>query len=133
MGSHVHAVTSSKANEFHDFLLLSTYLPPTLYKLRNRLLALEEAKEIDLYLHTLEKYFLKLELADFTECQVLFRPLFHVICMIWRDSKYYCSSSKLMVLLKQINNLLIFTVCKFVYHNIKVTRNTITMLTTLVF
>lgn len=72
--------------------------------------ALAEAQEIDLYLRTLEKHFQALEDTDFTECQPLFRPLFHVICMIWRDSKYYCSSSKLIVLMKQISNLLIYQV-----------------------
>lgn len=72
--------------------------------------ALAEAREIDLYLRTLEKHFQALEDTDFTECQPLFRPLFHVICMIWRDSKYYCNSSKLMVLLKQICNLLVYQV-----------------------
>lgn len=72
--------------------------------------ALAEAREIDLYLRTLEKHFQALEDTDFTEVQPLFRPLFHVICMIWRDSKYYCSSSKLIVLLKQICNLLIYQV-----------------------
>ncbi|KAI8438867.1 hypothetical protein MSG28_011209 [Choristoneura fumiferana] len=69
---------------------------------------LAEAQEIDLYLRTLVRHFQGLEDTDFTECQPLFRPLFHVICMIWRDSKYYCSSSKLMVLLKEICNLLIY-------------------------
>ena len=75
-----------------------------------KITALAEAREIDLYLRTLEKHFQGLEEIDFMECQPLFRPLFHVICMIWRDSKYYCNSSKLIVLLKQISNLLIYQV-----------------------
>ncbi|XP_063821324.1 dynein beta chain, ciliary-like [Ostrinia nubilalis] len=90
----------------------SAYYPCYSRLYKNTISALEEAKEIDLYLHTLDKHFFKLEIADFTECQILFRPMFHVICMIWRDSKYYCSSSKLIVLLKQINNLLIYTAKK---------------------
>lgn len=75
-------------------------------------LALAEARDIDLYLRTLERHFQALEDTDFTECLPLFRPLFHVICMVWRDSKYYCSSSKIIVLLKQIGNLLIYQVFK---------------------
>ncbi|XP_028172090.1 dynein beta chain, ciliary-like [Ostrinia furnacalis] len=90
----------------------SAYYPCFSRLFKNIVSALAEAKEIDLYLHTLEKHFQALEETDFTECQTLFRPLFHVICMIWRDSKYYCSSSKLMVLLKQISNLLIYTAKK---------------------
>ncbi|XP_049878702.1 dynein beta chain, ciliary [Pectinophora gossypiella] len=85
----------------------SAYYPCFSRLFKNIVSALAEAREIDLYLRTLEKHFQALEDTDFTECQPLFRPLFHVICMIWRDSKYYCSSSKLMVLLKQIGNLLI--------------------------
>ncbi|CAH0405196.1 unnamed protein product [Chilo suppressalis] len=86
----------------------SAYYPCFSRLFKNIVSALAEAREIDLYLHTLERHFQVLEDTDFTECQALFRPLFHVICMIWRDSKYYCSSSKLMVLLKQISNLLIY-------------------------
>ncbi|KAI5645013.1 dynein heavy chain and region d6 of dynein motor domain-containing protein [Phthorimaea operculella] len=86
----------------------SAYYPCFSRLFKNIVSALAEAREIDLYLRTLEKHFQALEDTDFTECQILFRPLFHVICMIWRDSKYYCSSSKLMVLLKQICNLLIY-------------------------
>ncbi|CAG9135931.1 unnamed protein product [Plutella xylostella] len=86
----------------------SAYYPCFSRLFKNIVSALAEAQEIDLYLRTLVKHFQALEDTDFTECQPLFRPLFHVICMVWRDSKYYCSSSKLMVLLKQICNLLIY-------------------------
>lgn len=34
-------------------------------------------------------------------------PLMHVVCMVWANSLYYCSSAKLIVLLRQICNLLI--------------------------
>ncbi|KAJ8736094.1 hypothetical protein PYW08_006750 [Mythimna loreyi] len=86
----------------------SAYYPCFSRLFKNIVSALAEAREIDLYLRTLEKHFQGLEEIDFMECQPLFRPLFHVICMIWRDSKYYCNSSKLIVLLKQISNLLIY-------------------------
>ncbi|KAL4703187.1 hypothetical protein ACJJTC_018259 [Scirpophaga incertulas] len=85
----------------------SAYYPCFSRLFKNIVSALAEAREIDLYLRTLSRHFQALEDTDFMECQPLFRPLFHVICMIWRDSKYYCSSSKLMVLLRQISNLLI--------------------------
>lgn len=95
----------------------SAYYPCFSRLFKNIVSALAEAREIDMYLRTLEKHFQALEDTDFTECQPLFRPLFHVICMVWRDSKYYCSSSKLMVLLKQICNLLIFQVIlKIIIH-----------------
>ncbi|XP_045488493.1 dynein beta chain, ciliary [Pieris rapae] len=86
----------------------SAYYPCFSRLFKNIVSALAEAREIDMYLRTLEKHFQALDDTDFTECQPLFRPLFHVICMVWRDSKYYCSSAKLMVLIKQICNLLIF-------------------------
>ncbi|VVC95211.1 unnamed protein product, partial [Leptidea sinapis] len=86
----------------------SAYYPCFSRLFKNIVSALAEAREIDFYLRTLEKHFQALEDTDFTECQPLFRPLFHVICMVWRDSKYYCSSSKLMVLIRQISNLIIY-------------------------
>lgn len=44
---------------------------------------------------------------DFAESKILLKPLMHVVCMVWANSRYYCQSSKLIVLLRQICNLLI--------------------------
>lgn len=68
--------------------------------------ALSEAKDICLYLKPLVKHIHQLEEIDFSECTPLLAPLMHVICLIYVHSKHY-NQLKLVVLLKQICNLLI--------------------------
>lgn len=69
--------------------------------------ALAESKDITIYLNPLQKHFTQFEEMDFAESKVLLKPLMHVVCMVWANSRYYCQSSKLIVLLRQICNLLI--------------------------
>lgn len=70
-------------------------------------IALEEAKDIVRYLKPLQKHFKLLEETDFGDITVYLSPLMHVVCLVWSHSRFYCSSSKIIVLLKQICNLLI--------------------------
>lgn len=72
--------------------------------------ALTEARDIDMHLKGIARHFQGLEDTDFSEIVPLFRPMFHVLCLIWGESKYYCQSSRLMVVLKEICNLLIYQV-----------------------
>jgi dynein heavy chain, axonemal len=53
------------------------------------------------------KHFTQLEEIDFSECKPLLKPMMHIVCMIWGRSLYYCHSAKLIVLLRQICNLII--------------------------
>ncbi|XP_062717225.1 dynein beta chain, ciliary-like [Aedes albopictus] len=89
--------------EFTD----SAYYPcfKTLFK--NVVTALAEARDITLYLNPLTRHFQQLEDTEFSECKVLLKPLMHVVCLIWSNSLYYCHSAKLIVLLRQICNLII--------------------------
>jgi len=68
---------------------------------------LAEAKDIVLYLKPLLHHFTTLEETDFSEVSPCLRPLMHVVCLVWAYSRYYCSSAKIIVLLRQICNLLI--------------------------
>lgn len=52
------------------------------------------------------KHIQQLEETDFSECMPLLPPLMHVVCMVYVYSKYY-HQLKIVVLLKQICNLLI--------------------------
>lgn len=72
--------------------------------------ALAEAKDISIHLNPLRKYFTQIEDTDFAEALPLLQPLMHVSCMVWSKSRYYCQSSKMTVLLRQICNLLIHQV-----------------------
>lgn len=69
--------------------------------------ALAEARDITLYLSPLLKHFIQFEDTDFSESKPLLKPLMHVVCLVWANSTYYRTSSKLIVLLRQICNLII--------------------------
>lgn len=72
--------------------------------------ALAEAKDISIYLNPLQRHFNQIEETDFAEAKPLLHPLMHVVCLVWANSRYYCHSSKLIILLRQICNLLIHQV-----------------------
>lgn len=74
--------------------------------------ALAEARDISIHLNPLQKHFTQIDETDFAEAKPLLEPLMHVICMVWSRSRYYCQSSKITVLLRQICNLLIHQVFK---------------------
>lgn len=69
--------------------------------------ALAEARDIVLFINPLQRHFALLEEIDFAECKPLMIPMMHVVCMLWANSRYYCHSSKITVLFKQICNLVI--------------------------
>ena len=70
--------------------------------------ALAEAKDICLYLKPLLKPLTNLEnTIEFSDIKPQLKPLLHVVCLIWANSKYYCNSAKIIVLIRQICNLLI--------------------------
>ena len=69
--------------------------------------ALAEARDMALYLKPLMKHCQLLEDTDFADATPLLRPLLHTVCLVWAHSRYYCNSSRLVVLLRQICNLLI--------------------------
>lgn len=73
---------------------------------KNVVMGLAEAKDICLYLKPLKKHIDALQETDFSENTPLFAPLIHIVCLIWSNSKYY-DQVKIIVLLKQICNLLI--------------------------
>ncbi|XP_077291064.1 dynein heavy chain at 93AB [Arctopsyche grandis] len=86
----------------------SAYFPCFRNLFRNVVAALTEARDIDMHLKGIAKHFQSLEEIDFSEIVPLFKPMFHILCLIWGESKYYCQSSKLMVVLRELCNLLIY-------------------------
>lgn len=76
----------------------------TLFK--NIVISLAEAKNICLHLAPLKKHIQTLEESEFNECICLLAPLMHVIALIWSNCRYY-NEVKIIVLLKQVCNLLI--------------------------
>lgn len=72
--------------------------------------ALAESKDITCYLNPLQRHFTQFDETDFAESMPLLKPLMHVVCLVWSRSRYYCQSSKITVLLRQICNMLIYQV-----------------------
>ena len=68
-----------------------------------------EANDNYRYLVTLEDLFRGLteESADFTLIPNLFYPIMHTILLIWKNSTYYNTPSKLVVLIREICNAII--------------------------
>lgn len=79
---------------------------------KNVVMALAEAKDICTYLAPLKKHIDTLQETEFNECIPLLAPLIHVLCLIWSNSRYY-NEVKMIVLLKQVCNLLIQEAKKF--------------------
>ncbi|XP_024080369.1 dynein beta chain, ciliary-like, partial [Cimex lectularius] len=69
--------------------------------------ALTEANEINVYLKPLEVHFGLIQETDFSDVLPCFIPLMHTVCLVWSRCKYYCNSGRIIVLLKQITNLVI--------------------------
>ncbi|XP_046594204.1 dynein beta chain, ciliary [Neodiprion lecontei] len=85
----------------------SAYFPCFRTLFGNVVSALAEAREVSLYLSPLTKNFKSIEETDFADAKPLMGPLIHTVGLAWSLSKYYQSSSKLIILLRQICNLLI--------------------------
>lgn len=68
---------------------------------------MREAREIDRFLKPLQKKIEAIESSDFDELGPRLPPMLHILCLTWVHCKYYCSSTKLITILREISNLLI--------------------------
>ena len=75
--------------------------------------ALEEAQDISDNLKPISGHFESLETTEFDEIKPSFDPMFHTICLIWANSKYYCRPARIIVLLQEVNNLVIRRASEF--------------------
>jgi len=74
---------------------------------KNIVTALHEANDITLYLKPLQTHFDRIENAEFLEIEEKLRPFYHCICLTWAHSKYYGLNSRMIVLFRMINNMMI--------------------------
>jgi dynein heavy chain, axonemal len=73
-----------------------------------------EANDNIKYLRTLEDWFDKLNGdGDFPRLLELFKPMLHIILLIWKNSKHYNTPARLVVLMREICNSLINQACKY--------------------
>lgn len=77
---------------------------------------MKEAEEINKYMVPFDKYVGKIESVEFNETKPHLHPLLHVVCLIWCNCKYYCSSAKIINLLQLICNLIIEQVLFILLH-----------------
>ena len=67
--------------------------------------ALEEATDINKYLRALRPFVEKLSgTGDFNELTQMFPPLMHTIILVWKNSKFYNTATKITVLLQETCN-----------------------------
>ncbi|XP_071446269.1 dynein beta chain, ciliary-like [Hetaerina americana] len=74
---------------------------------QNIVAALIEARDISIYLNALRDKITSLLDLELPDTVPLLLPLMHTVCLVWANSNYYCSSSRIIVLLRQMCNLLI--------------------------
>ena len=82
----------------------SSYFPAFKELFKETVSAFEEAQDIDIHLKPLAGYFESIETTEFEEVIPLFAPMFHTICLVWANSKFYCRPARLIILLQEINN-----------------------------
>ena len=74
-----------------------------------------EANDNSKYLRTLEDWFKDLNGEDdFPKTVEVFKPMMHIILLIWKNSKHYNTSARLVVLMREICNSLIAQATKYV-------------------
>ena len=71
------------------------------------LLALDEARDITLYLKPLRRLLEDMEQYDFSELDKILPAILHVVGLLWANSKYYCSAPRIIVLLQELCNMII--------------------------
>jgi dynein heavy chain len=91
----------------------SSYYPAFKDLFRETCDALEEAQDIDAHLKPLAPHFETLETNEFDEAAQAFVPMFHVICLLWANSKYYCRPARIIVLLQEVNNVVMRRASEF--------------------
>lgn len=49
----------------------------------------------------------KFETNDFSDTKHLIKPLMHILCLVWANSKYYCTNDRMVHIFKMIHNQMI--------------------------
>ncbi|CAF2140297.1 unnamed protein product [Rotaria magnacalcarata] len=91
----------------------SSYYPAFESLLNDVSEALEEAKEIDIFLKPVSQHFDGLETTDFGETEPIFGPMFHTVCLMWANCKAYRRPARIIVLLQELNNLVMKQASEF--------------------
>lgn len=74
---------------------------------KEAVLALDEARDINMHLKPVRRHIEDLEQAELPEMHMFLPPLMHNIGLLWGNSKHYCKPGRIVVLLQEIGNMLI--------------------------
>ncbi|MBN3279379.1 DYH9 protein, partial [Polyodon spathula] len=85
----------------------SSYYPAFKTMFQDVVAGLTEASDINMHLKPLQRHFDDIENVEFNEAKPMIGPLMHVVCLVWANSKYYNTPSRIIVLLQETCNLLI--------------------------
>ena len=66
-----------------------------------------EARNINLFLIPIRIRLDELEQMPFDQCEPYLRPLMHTVCLVWANSDYYNTPTRIIVLMQEICNLII--------------------------
>ncbi len=66
-----------------------------------------------MHLKPLRRQFEEMEECDFIELERRLPAVYHLICLIWSHSIHYQQSSRLVILMQEISNLMIELVRQF--------------------
>jgi dynein heavy chain len=93
----------------------STYNQPFARLCKDIATARHEANNNVQYLAPLEPWFDRLENAPyFLGLPTVFRPMMHLVLLVWKNSPFYNTAARLVVLMRQIANALIDQARKYV-------------------
>ena len=93
----------------------SSYASPLARLLQEVIIAREEANDNRKYLGTIKRWVKKLDgNSAFEDITEIFKPMLHVILLIWKNSKHYNDPPRLKVLIREICNAIINQAMKFV-------------------
>jgi dynein heavy chain len=91
----------------------SSYFPSFKNIFRDVVEALTEAQDINVNLKPLRPHFEDYEQAEFDESKPLIDPMFHTVCLVWANSKYYNTPARVIILLQEVCNMVINQVIIF--------------------
>ncbi|XP_043279274.1 dynein beta chain, ciliary-like [Venturia canescens] len=91
----------------------SPYLPSFTNLFKNVVAGVVEARDICLYLKPLQPYFGEIESAEFSDIEPVLKKLLHCVCLAWANSRYYCTTTRIIKLISSIANLIIEQATKY--------------------
>ncbi len=69
--------------------------------------ALKEAQDVHMFLKPLQVHFEEMEECDYLELEKRIPPMFHCVCLVWANCESYQHPSRIVVLLREVSNLII--------------------------